>query len=249
LIPGDFQIIFDTVGVDTSKFYRRGSSNLNPTPVNFKIINTLSKTKVAFAFREQDRSGGAGKFTSNITGSLADQIIFLTPLRPGLDSLVASWMVQFLVTTATQSDTLMPGPGDTLTLTLNKPFLSNDSFEFTTVASTVDKELAKTDLNRIRVVPNPYIITNPWEPRNTYANGRGERQLHFTHLPSKCVIKIFNIRGQLVNTLYHDSSIDDGTEIWNMLSKDNLEISYGIYIYHINANEAGEKIGKILILK
>jgi hypothetical protein len=68
-------------------------------------------------------------------------------------------------------------------------------------------------------------------------------------LPPKCVIKIFNIRGQLINILHHDSSIDNGTEIWNMLSKDNLEISYGVYIYYISAADLGEKIGKFFVLK
>jgi hypothetical protein len=247
LIPGDFKIIFDTVGVDTSKLFRRDATNLNPIPVNFKIINTLSNTKVDFAFREQERTGGAGKFTSNRSGSLSDQIIFLTPATPGSDSLIASWEVA-IVTSRTAMDSLMPGPGDTLSIYLHRPFLSNDIFEFITVASTIDKVLAKADIDKIRVVPNPYIVTNPWEPRNTYANGRGERQLHFIHLPSKCTIKIFNMRGQLVNTLSHNSPIDDGTEIWNMLSKDNLEIAYGVYFYHVKA-EAGEKIGKILIVK
>ena len=36
---------------------------------------------------------------------------------------------------------------------------------------------AKADLDKIRVVPNPYIITNTWEPQNPYANGRGEREI------------------------------------------------------------------------
>jgi hypothetical protein len=34
-----------------------------------------------------------------------------------------------------------------------------------------------------------------------------------------------------------------------MLSKDNLEISYGIYVYHVKAEGIGEKIGKFLVLK
>ena len=113
----------------------------------------------------------------------------------------------------------------------------------------MDVQLAKSGLDKIRVVPNPYIVTNAWEPVNTYSSGRGERQLHFTHLPANCVIKIFTVNGQLVKTLYHNNPIDDGTEIWNMLSKDNLEISYGIYVYHVKADGIGEKIGKILVLK
>jgi hypothetical protein len=53
----------------------------------------------------------------------------------------------------------------------------------------------------------------------------------------------------LVNTLEHNSSADNGTAIWNMLSKDNLEIAYGVYIYHVQAEGIGEKTGKIFILK
>jgi len=104
-------------------------------------------------------------------------------------------------------------------------------------------------LDKIRVVPNPYVATNTWEPVNTYSTGRGARQLHFIHLPANCTIQIFTINGQLVNTLHHTSSIEDGTVIWNMLSKDNLEISYGIYVYHVKAEGIGEKIGKFLVLK
>jgi len=122
----------------------------------------------------------------------------------------------------------------------------------------VDPNKAKADLDNIRVVPNPYIITNTWEPQNPYANGRGERDLHFTHLPPNCTIRIFNVKGQLVKTLEHEASGSgsqeqipeyNGTLTWNMLSEDNLDISYGIYIYHVDAPGIGEKIGKFVVIK
>jgi hypothetical protein len=40
-----------------------------------------------------------------------------------------------------------------------------------------------------------------------------------------------------------------GTYIWNMLTKDNLEISYGIYLYHVEAPGIGEKVGKFAVIK
>ena len=143
----------------------------------------------------------------------------------------------------------MPRTGDHLNLLLTHPFMPNDTYTFTTKSEKMDSVLAKTDLNNIKVVPNPYVGSNSWEPKNPYSSGRGERQLHFTHLPARCTIRIFNVRGQLVNTLYHNVSIDNGTEIWNMLSKDNLEISYGVYIYHVKAEGIGEKVGKFVVLK
>ncbi|NOZ57138.1 MAG: hypothetical protein GXO73_10180, partial [Calditrichaeota bacterium] len=71
----------------------------------------------------------------------------------------------------------------------------------------------------------------------------------FIHLPAKCVIKIFTVRGYLVDELVHDSPIDDGSESWDMLSKDGMEISYGVYIYHVEAPGIGEKIGKFAVIK
>ena len=106
-------------------------------------------------------------------------------------------------------------------------------------------------MDKIRVVPNPYVVSNSWEPLNPYANGRGPRELHFTHLPAECTIRIFNVRGQLVSKIEHNNSDNsaDGTHVWNMLSKDEMEISYGIYIYHVDAGEIGQKIGKFAIIK
>jgi len=136
-----------------------------------------------------------------------------------------------------------------MTLKLDKPFLSNDVVEFTTKAAFVDEKKAATDMDNIKVVPNPYIVSNSWEPKNPYTSGRGPRELHFIHLPQECTIKIFNIQGQLVQTLEHNSTIWDGTEIWDMLTKDKLDIAYGVYIYHVDAPGIGEKIGKFAVIK
>lgn len=252
LILGDFKIIFSDVGIDTSKLYYRDEDPLKPMPVNFTIMNTLTNEKVDFAFRERcvATSSDSGKFTYHSRRRQSDEIIFLADAsHTDPDSIVASWQVKYSVASITQTDSIVPGPGDVLTIKLDKPFLSHDTFTFITLAPKVDHQLAKIDLDRIRVVPNPYIVTNRWEPTNPYTTGRGDRQIHFTHLPAKCTIRIFNVRGQLVNTLEHEAMIDNGTEIWNMLSKDNLEISYGIYIYHIEAEGIGEKTGKFIVIK
>jgi hypothetical protein len=34
-----------------------------------------------------------------------------------------------------------------------------------------------------------------------------------------------------------------------MRSKDNLDIAYGVYVYHVDAGDAGQKIGKFAIVK
>jgi hypothetical protein len=241
LIAGDFIIVFSDAGFSTSKPYRRGAELYPATSVNFNIFNTTTNSEVSFAFRE--RSSPAGKFDVDFVRQRSDDIIFLTD-----GDTVASWQVNFIIS-ASGTDTIMPRLGDSLILKLNKPFLNNDTLQLTTIAPRIDNENAKVGMEKIRVVPNPYIITNSWEPHNPYSNGRGPRELHFTHLPAQCTIRIFNARGQLVNTIIHNTSIDDGTEIWNMLSRDNLDIAYGIYVYHVEAEGLGEKIGKFVVIK
>ena len=41
----------------------------------------------------------------------------------------------------------------------------------------------------------------------------------------------------------------NGYEVWDVLSKDNMEIAYGVYVYHIEAPGLGEKIGRLIIIK
>jgi hypothetical protein len=41
----------------------------------------------------------------------------------------------------------------------------------------------------------------------------------------------------------------EGTAEWNLLTRDNLSVSYGIYIYHVDAPGIGEKVGKFAVIK
>ena len=70
------------------------------------------------------------------------------------------------------------------------------------------------------------------------------------HLPPKCTIRIYSLSGQLVDIIEHNNpDMSNGTEIWDMQTKDQLEIAYGIYVYHIDAGDVGEKIGKFAVIK
>ena len=100
----------------------------------------------------------------------------------------------------------------------------------------------------IAVVPNPYVGAASWEPFTTTA-GRGERRIYFIHLPRECTIRIYTISGHLVQTLYHNSTIDDGQEPWDLLSRDGANIAYGVYAYHVEAPGLGSRIDKFAIMK
>ncbi|MDW7680390.1 MAG: hypothetical protein SCK70_07475, partial [bacterium] len=142
-----------------------------------------------------------------------------------------------------------PTKGDTAYLVVKKPFLSNVIYEFTTEAARIDLQRAKNDLDRIKVVPNPYVAAAIWEGRNFFTTGRGQRSIHFNHLPRECTIRIFTVSGELVDVIEHNSLMDDGSAEWDVLTRDKLTLSYGVYIYHVDAPGVGQKIGKFAIIK
>jgi hypothetical protein len=142
-----------------------------------------------------------------------------------------------------------PVPGDTAFIIVEKPFLTEDIYEFVTLSPYIDRIEAKNDLEKIKVVPNPYYATNAFEGQNTFTSGRGPREIQFRNLPQDCTIRIFTISGELVKTIQHSSQIDFGTGSWDLLTKDNLTAAYGIYVYHVEAMGIGEKIGKLAIIK
>jgi len=142
-----------------------------------------------------------------------------------------------------------PQPSDTAYIFIEKPFLQEDIYEFTTLASYIDQQKASSDMDKIKVVPNPYYATNSFEGLNTFTSGRGPREIQFRYLPQDCIIRIYTISGDLVKKINHTSSIDYGTGKWDLLTKDNLTASYGVYIYHIEAKGIGERIGKLAIVK
>jgi hypothetical protein len=241
----DYRVEFGEVGMATSsEFSYREGRYLPATAVNFKVINLSEDKEIAFAFWARD--GEDGVFSAFTEGMRSDWII-LQEEHLG-DSVVTTWNFE-LIQTGSDSTTEIPQSGDVVTLNLTKPFFDNDIYQFSTKPETTNEARARGELSDIKVVPNPYVATNSWEPHNPYSTGRGPRELHFIHLPPKCTIKIFNIQGQLVQTLHHNEPVWNGTEIWNMQTKDNLDIAYGVYFYHVDAGKLGEKMDKFAVIK
>ena len=102
----------------------------------------------------------------------------------------------------------------------------------------------------IKVVPNPYVMTNMMEEAvtNPYLNQR--RKLLFTHIPAECIIKIFTVSGVLVDEIKVQNAPDQGIVHWDMLTRESLEIAAGMYIYHVESTVTGDsKLGKFAVIK
>jgi hypothetical protein len=245
--PNDYQIIFGDVGFGTSTSFIYNQVEYPSMPVNFKVYNVSEDKFIDFGFLEFDNSGPCpdGCFSSN-GYALADRIIFLESKDT---TLAPTWWFYSQRVDTSAADLVFPDAGDTAKISLIKPFLANDVFRFLAKKGYIDLEQAKADLEKIKVVPNPYLATALWEPNNPYTSGRGPRSIHFTHLPNQCTIRIFTVSGELVREIQHESNITDGSAEWDLLTKDRLSASYGVYIYHVDAPGIGTKVGKFAIIK
>lgn len=234
LIPRDYEIHFYDHMVYTSL--------ITNIPVNFRAYRSEvdSSTHVPLIFFDNDGDQILTK---------GDKIVFIEDSLNILKSI--SWQFTFSAPADTTIVDTTPQPGSVIKLYTAKPLSSQDFYKINGVSHQISNIKASAELDRIAVVPNPYVSASSFEtpPPEVFDVGRGTRRVDFIHLPQKCTIKIFTIAGEHVRTLEHFGTNFDGTEPWDLLSKDGLDIAYGIYIYHIDAGEIGTKIGRLAILK
>lgn len=242
--PADFEIHLTEPGQGDLSFPQ--SSFSQPVKSNIIVKNiTEGIENFQFIFRDENKNeifdDGDAIFlvAGDSLGKRADNF----------SSLHAGWSMT-LVKDTTISEEMQKAPqfGDVYKIITKKPFRNNEYFEFITVGQTLANENLKSKLDDIYVVPNPYVGAVSWEPDKIEV-GRGERRIYFMHLPNLCTIRIYTMVGKHVKTIEHSSGITDGSESWNLISKDGMDISFGVYIYHIDAPGIGEKIGKFAVIK
>lgn len=112
---------------------------------------------------------------------------------------------------------------------------------YNTITSVIGNTPVDSSLSNISVAPNPYIGTNEAELAEF------ETLLGFHHLPEKCTIYIYNLLGNLVDIINHDSP--SGSEFWDMTTRSQESISSGIYIYRVKDERGNEKLGKFAVIK
>ena len=144
-----------------------------------------------------------------------------------------------------------PKSDDIFLVKFSRPFWKDDYLTFTVNSyGDIDADSLSKTMDKIRVVPNPYVATNVMETAvsNQFLNQR--RKLMFTNIPAQAVIKIFTISGVLVDELKVNNSPEKGIVHWDMLTREGLEIAAGMYFYHIESIVTGdETIGKFAVIK
>ncbi|MFC2134710.1 hypothetical protein ACFLTH_08850 [Bacteroidota bacterium] len=243
-MPADFEIELTEPGQGDMSF---PSTTFSQPEQSNIIIRDLTNDidHVQFIFRDVEGDGIFG-----------DQDVLFLAFGDSLgkratdfDDLKVSWSVKLVQDTAlAPEDQRPPQFGDIYKLVVSKPFRDGEYFEFTTIEQSFDAQLASNELDDIAVVPNPYVGAASWEPYSLSV-GRGERRIYFMHLPHQCTIRIYTLSGKHVKTIEHDSHYADGQESWNLVSKDGMDIAYGVYVFHVDAPGVGEKIDKFAIIK
>ena len=228
--PADYEI----------RFY--GDSVVAKTPffkldANFLVINTTTGDTSSAEIFDNDGS-------KNL--SYGDEIVIIEYIGSVYK---LTWRIDFHAPGIPNVQPKEPVAGDVFQFKTTKQFIQGDYFTFSTKAASVDDKLAKNKLNKISVVPNPYIAAARWERRNLNQTGRGERKINFINLPAECVIKIYTVSGDLVKELVKEYSPTNGSLEWNLVSEDGMDVASGLYIYHVEAPNVGEYINKFALIK
>jgi hypothetical protein len=146
----------------------------------------------------------------------------------------------------------LPNTGDVWTVRAREdfhPMAVNAEFMVTPVPAFFDGVTELAEMN-VKVVPNPYLVHNEWQLNFA------ERRLKFINLPANCTIRIFNLNGELVKTLVHHATTDDGLvdndaggdEWWDLLSENRQLVASGIYVFHVQS-DVGEQVGKFVVVR
>jgi hypothetical protein len=133
----------------------------------------------------------------------------------------------------------------------NPVFPTVDTYTFTTQRSVVTGQaaLAKEQLQKINIVPNPYWAFNPGErdPINRF--------IRLTNLPgSGATIRIFTLAGELVRVINDAARATDGTNglqyaNWDLRNDAGIPVASGIYIVHVEVSGVGTVVRKAVVMQ
>ncbi|MDP2362545.1 MAG: hypothetical protein Q8M94_02115, partial [Ignavibacteria bacterium] len=107
------------------------------------------------------------------------------------------------------------------------------------------KRQAGTDMDKIRIVPNPYNVS---ADKNLLFGDLAQNTLFFFNIPARCNIKIYSELGELIRSIEHTDG--SGDENWDSLTSSGQVVVSGIYIAVIENLDTGEKkILKFVIIR
>jgi hypothetical protein len=222
---------------------------LNPNPgsatpflirVPFEVWNKDTGKQVNLMFRDREQASTVNPYYAwNIKSRMYAVLVnsdynATTPLTGALRD-PATWVLVFYGTNYTRNDVV--------TVSYDNPIqIGIDKYLFSTAGSSFSNDLAKTQVDKINVFPNPYYGVNT-EELNKY-----NKFVTFSHLPEKATIRIFNLAGVHVRTI-NKEDIDQFLR-WDLANSAGLPVASGLYLAYIDLPDLGEtKILKIAVIQ
>lgn len=101
-------------------------------------------------------------------------------------------------------------------------------------------DTAKSALDLIQVVPNPYYAFS------TYETAQLDTRVKITNLPHTCTISILTVNGQLVKQYRKDNDLP--YQDWDLRNTLGVPVASGVYIVHVDAGDLGQKTVKMLAI-
>ncbi len=239
--PRDYMMTFTDAYSDSSNKLTALFGNSAPPAklLNFRVYDITDRNnpkRVQFGFSET-------RPFRHDTLSFGDNIIISDSTGTEF-----SWRITI---SGQDSSEFVPVGGDTLFLRFLKPISGDDKFTFHTTKASYDITSAKEQLDRVKAVPNPYVVANIFEePLPPNVRGRGERIVYFINLPPKSKVNIYTSSGNHVRTLEHDGELNNGSVEWDLRTKEGLDVAYGVYFYVVEVDGISDKkTGKLAIIK
>ncbi|MBN2417352.1 hypothetical protein JXO52_16060 [bacterium] len=145
------------------------------------------------------------------------------------------------------------------TVSYDETFGTMESNVLTNLVSISPANPVATDLDNIKVVPNPYIGSAAWNNPIPSDADAWEHRIQFTNLPADASIKIFTLDGDLVDEIVSGeiakkstSFVSEGSASvaeWDLITRNDQDAAPGIYIYVVESPSAGTKVGKFVIVR
>ena len=235
--PDDIRIEFSDTIEDTSVAIPNSTLD-TPIPAKFRVIAETPQGDLPLDFGFRDVNG------DSTLSSKDDRLTIVTYSNSNPTFASSTWAI------AVDSVGTVPHAGDVYRLHLVRPLNVTDQFVFSTTGFKLGQAAAAGGgfAEKPYVVPNPYIGSASFEPARFAVSGRGDRRIEFRAIPLGSTIRIYTVKGDLVQTLRQDGTTN-GFVAWDLRTKDNLELAPGLYLYHVDAPGVGTTVGKFAVIK
>lgn len=120
-------------------------------------------------------------------------------------------------------------------------YSKGDRILFSIKETSIDHSVESDSLSNVRVVPNPYIVTSLFDPKENV------HSMKFMYLPAECDIIIYTLSGVKVKKIEHTDG--SGIENWNLTNDFGQDVSFGVYLFILKTPNGDTATGKFAIIK